>query len=194
MRISGFLALAALALAGCSRMADPAPQQTATSVLDRSPSAADLAAASAAAGLSDEGDLGGDPGAGATAPALPASAGPPPSFTQRDPAKVLAAWAAAVTARDWGTVRAFWGDAGARSGLPERAFARQWGTLVAPQVSVGPGDQEGAAGSIYYTAPVTITDGKRRIDGEVVLRRVNDVDGASPEQLRWHIESSTLKP
>ncbi len=55
-------------------------------------------------------------------------------------------------------------------------------------------EQEGAAGSSYYTAPVTITDGARRLSGEVVLRRANDVPGATPEQLRWHIESSTLEP
>jgi hypothetical protein len=53
------------------------------------------------------------------------------------------------------------------------------------------GESEGAAGSIYYTAPVTIIDGARRLTGEVVLRRVNDVPGATPEQLRWHIESTT---
>jgi len=30
--------------------------------------------------------------------------------------------------------------------------------------------------------------------GEIVIRRVNDVDGASDEQLRWHIESTTIDP
>ena len=42
--------------------------------------------------------------------------------------------------------------------------------------------------------PVTITDGNRVLQGEVVLRRVNDVSGASPEQLRWHIDTTTLTP
>ncbi len=90
-------------------------------------------------------------------------------------------------------VRAFWGDLGARSGLSETDFAARWAGLHYPKVTFGKGESEGAAGSIYYTAPVTITDGSRIITGEVVLRRVNDVDGATSEQLRWHIESTTLK-
>jgi hypothetical protein len=58
---------------------------------------------------------------------------------------------------------------------------------------------EGAAGSSYYTAPATITgiraDGsKATLKGEVVLRRVNDVPGATPEQLAWHIEQVNLTP
>ena len=56
---------------------------------------------------------------------------------------------------------------------------------------------EGAAGSSYYTAPVTVTssdkDGRPvRIEGEAVLRRVNDVPGATPAQLRWHMDKVTL--
>ncbi|WP_421850788.1 hypothetical protein [Novosphingobium sp.] len=125
------------------------------------------------------------------APPQPAPARPPSS---RDPDEVLRAWGAAIEARDWTMVRAFWGDHGARSGVSETDFAAQWAGLHYPKVTFGKGDSEGAAGSIYYTAPVTITDGSRVIAGEVVLRRVNDVDGATPEQLRWHIESTTLKP
>ena len=61
-------------------------------------------------------------------------------------------------------------------------------------MTVGKGESEGAAGSLYYTAPVTVTDGTRVLKGDVVLRRVNDVPGATEEQLRWHIESTTLTP
>lgn len=112
----------------------------------------------------------------------------------RDPAEVLAAWGKAVEMRDWETVRAYWGDKGARSGLNERAFAAKWSTLLDPRVTVGKGESEGAAGSLYYTAPVTVADGTRVLKGDVVLRRVNDVPGATEEQLRWHIESTTLTP
>jgi hypothetical protein len=59
---------------------------------------------------------------------------------------------------------------------------------------VDKGDGEGGAGSLYYTAPVRISDGARRLAGEIVIRRVNDVDGATAEQLRWHIESTTIEP
>ena len=62
-----------------------------------------------------------------------------------------------------------------------------------PEFEISPGIGEGAAGSLYYTAPVVLIDGKERIAGEVVLRRVNDVPGATAEDLRWHIESHTLE-
>ena len=45
-------------------------------------------------------------------------------------------------------------------------FRAAWNRLNDPVVEVGPGQQEGAAGSSYYTAPVTITDGARRLSGE----------------------------
>lgn len=116
-----------------------------------------------------------------------------PSMAKR-PEEVLDALAAAIEARDWHSVRAFWGDKGARSGMDAATFAEVWGSLKSPSVVVGEGQQEGAAGSIYYTAPVVITDGERTISGEVVLRRTNNVPGATSEQLRWHVDSTTLKP
>lgn len=139
--------------------------------------------------------------------ALPEAIAPAPSATptaeiaapgkpseSRDPVEVLKDWGDAVQLRDWPTVRAYWGDAGARSGLSDKAFAARWSSLLDPKVTIYKGEQEGAAGSLYYTAPVRIIDGPRTVRGEVVLRRVNDVDGATDEQLRWHIESSTLEP
>lgn len=116
-----------------------------------------------------------------------------PSLAKR-PEDVLDAFAAAIEARDWRSVRAFWADKGDRSGMDDAMFVETWGRLKAPSVVISEGQQEGAAGSIYYTAPVVITDGDRTITGEVILRRVNNVPGASAEQLRWHIDSTTLKP
>lgn len=126
------------------------------------------------------------------APTVPAA--PAALSTSRDPAQVLLGWARAVSLRDWDAAFAYWGEHGEASGMTAAQFRGAWDRLRDPVVDVGPGQQEGAAGSSYYTAPVTITDGARRISGEVVLRRVNDVPGATPEQLRWHIESSTLEP
>lgn len=128
------------------------------------------------------------------APSEMAPSGPGRPSYARNPADAMDAIAATIEARDWKALRAFWGDKGERSGLSEQAFAARWSTLLAPLVTVGTGTQEGAAGSLYYTAPVTIVDGNRTIRGEVTIRRVNDVDGASPEQLRWHVESTTLAP
>lgn len=169
------LALPVLTVAGCERPAPSAvPESPASKSLPISPaSTAPIAPAEI-------------PVEAAAKPGLPP--------TSRDPDTVLRAWADAVEARDWTTVRAFWGDHGARSGLSEAAFARQWSSLRQPRVILSKGDGEGGAGSLYYTAPVRIADGTRTISGEIVIRRVNDVDGASPEQLRWHIESTTLAP
>lgn len=65
------------------------------------------------------------------------------------------------------------------------------------KVEALPGTLEGAAGSLYYTSQITITAQNTagapvRYEGEVVLRRVNDVPGASADQLHWHINSVTL--
>ena len=45
------------------------------------------------------------------------------------------------------------------------------------------------------TVDAQLDDGKQqRFTGQYVVRRVNDVPGASADQLRWHIDSATLKP
>ncbi|MBO0749955.1 MAG: hypothetical protein J2O44_05955 [Porphyrobacter sp.] len=65
-----------------------------------------------------------------------------------------------------------------------------------PTVKIGQLQQEGAAGSSYCTVGGTLTDAaqssKAPRKGEIVLKRVNDVPGATPEQLRWTIQSSTF--
>ncbi len=76
-------------------------------------------------------------------------------------------------------------------------FAANFAGMKDITVAIPTGTTEGAAGSIYYTAPVTIIetdeDGRPiRMEGEAVLRRVNDVDGATPAQLRWHFGRLTL--
>ena len=60
-----------------------------------------------------------------------------------------------------------------------------------------PYDQEGAAGSIYIMVPLTLTATDKagkpvRYSGPITLRRVNDVDGASAAQLRWHMVQGAL--
>lgn len=76
-------------------------------------------------------------------------------------------------------------------------FASRFEGLDEIAVAVPSGTMEGAAGSFYYTAPVTITandtEGRPvRYEGEAVLKRVNDVPGATAKQMRWHIEEITL--
>ena len=122
---------------------------------------------------------------------------PPPE--SRDPQVVLAFWRKALETHDYATARGVWGNHGEASKQTPAAFAAAWDKYRIIDITPGKGDQEGAAGSLYYEAPVTVTglrrDGKPyNLAGTITLRRVNDVAGATPEQLRWHIESSTLKP
>ena len=171
-----------IALAALTACAKPAPDQ----------------AAPVPSGFASDGDAasaGASPSAAApasvTPPAKQVTAAPSES---RDPAKVVIAWAKAMTVKDWSSAYLYWGDHGARSGLTPAQFAAKWGKLANPEFELHPGTTEGAAGSLYYTAPIVLIDGQRHVPGEIVLRRVNDVDGASAEQLRWHIESLTAGP
>ena len=173
--------LGALVLAGCAK---PAPEGADTQALASS-------AAQAAAAASSE-----VPAAASASPAAekPAAPAPEAPSTSRDPGKVVIAWAKAMTLKQWDAAYLYWGDHGQRSGLTPQQFAAKWGKLANPEFELHPGQKERAAGSSYYTAPIVLIDGKRHVRGEIVLRRVNDVDGASAEQLRWHIESLTVSP
>jgi len=76
-----------------------------------------------------------------------------------------------------------------------RGYARTAWTHVTP---LPPFAAEGAAGSIYAGIRVRVdarlVDGTRqRFVGNYTLRRVNDVDGSTPAQRRWHIEGAKLK-
>ena len=76
-------------------------------------------------------------------------------------------------------------------------FTQQFADLGKITVAIPTGTVEGAAGSLYYSGPITITANDTsgrpvRYEGEAVLRRVNDVDGATPEQLRWHFDQLKL--
>lgn len=149
------------------------------------------------AGLKAGGD---EPAAAPASPATPTTASSSPETATVAPAaaatpeRALLEWAAAIERRDWPAVRGLWGNHGDDSGLTVAAFAARWDKLAKPRVTVGRGSQEGAAGSLYYSAPVRIVDGQRIIAGEVTIRRVNDVDGATREQLRWHFDPGTREP
>lgn len=67
------------------------------------------------------------------------------------------------------------------------------------EVDIGePGRIEGAAGSLYISIPIQIDAHKAgedvHLSGEATLRRVNDVPGATPEQLSWRITRIDLQP
>lgn len=109
---------------------------------------------------------------------------------------VLLSFARAIELKEFGQAWALLSPADRQKWSKPR-FAAMFADLGKITVAIPSGTMEGAAGSSYYTAPVTITandkDGRPvRIEGEAVLRRANDVPGATAAQLRWHFERLTL--
>lgn len=122
----------------------------------------------------------------ATSDANRADALPLPGPEDKDPQALLSYWKQAVEARDYVAANAAW-----RSGVKPALIPQGPSPAV---VTFGEGQQEGAAGSLYFTAPVTVmlddANGKRiPIRGTLIASRVNHVDGASAEQLSWRIVS-----
>ncbi len=187
-----FAGTGALALAACS---GSAPDALATQ---------DTAAVSESAPSSATGE------AAATSPTVAAAIPvPPPPATVPIPAiqlsteeeksekgarMVVQTWARALETRQFGLAWEQFGNPPAS----RAAYARWWQRYRTIRVSLGRGIGDAGMGSLYYTVPATLTGtttaGKPfRLHGDVMLRRVNDVDGATPEQLRWHIGSADLK-
>lgn len=126
-----------------------------------------------------------------------AGCGPAPKGMEAA-AAVVRRYYSAIDARDYATAWSQWGDDG-RPGQTLAAFEQGFAHTRSTRVTIGrlePGD--GGAGSIYQPVPVTVEatldDGSRqRFVGTYVVRRVNDVDGATAAQLRWHLDSAQLK-
>jgi hypothetical protein len=80
------------------------------------------------------------------------------------------------------------------AGAPPRTdFDRHFSKYSDLKVSVGnAGDQEGAAGSIYLSVPITVSGNAKgehvSRSATVILRRVNDVPGSTEAQRHWHIQ------
>jgi len=117
-----------------------------------------------------------------------------------DAAAVVARYYQAIDRGDFRTAYRSWGGKGAASGKTYAAFARGFARTARTRVVLGrPGRAEGAAGSTFVEIPVdvraTLKNGRaQHFRGSYVLRRVNDVPGATPAQRRWHLSSATLRP
>ena len=108
----------------------------------------------------------------------------------RDCKTVLSFYADALHAELYGEAARVWGKDWRVSAatLEKRYSADQPVTLELGEISV-----EGGAGSLYCeVAAVLKTNGNQPRTGKITLRRVNDVPGATAEQLRWHITDSTF--
>lgn len=135
------------------------------------------------------------------APQVPqASPSSPPALTpqaskgEKGARAVLLTWARALENGDYDLAwEQFRHPPAGRNG-----YAKWWRRYRTITVAVGDGTVEGAAGSLYYEVPATLTGETvggepYRLTGTVILRRVNDVDGATPDQLAWHIDTADLK-
>ena len=145
-----------------------------------------------------------------SAPAIPASpvsptpAAVPPtpeSGTSVAAAKtVIDAYFAALATGHYEQAYRMWGGNGEASGMSLAQFTASFTKYkIYDGTAYRPGEIEGAAGSAYIEFPVTVTGllakgGGFHLSGPMTLRRVNDVDGSTPEQRHWHIASSGLKP
>lgn len=189
-RFAAMLAVVpALMLAGCDRTADPAAEKR-----DLAPTSSDPAP------LPDAPQPGEPAATSAPAPAAP-DLTPPKLVPEAERGEtgarsLLLSFARAIELKEFGQAWSLLSPADRRA-LPRDRFAAQFADLGEITVAVPTGSMEGAAGSLIYTAPITITaddrDGRPiRYEGEVVLRRVNDVPGATPAQLRWHFQTLTL--
>ena len=138
-----------------------------------------------------------DSGAASKAPDLaPPILTPEAERGEKGARNVLLSFARAIELKQFGQAWALLSPAD-KAKWSRADFATMFADLGKITVAVPTGTMEGAAGSSYYTAPVTITaddkDGRPvRIEGEAVLRRANDVPGATAAQLRWHFEKVTL--
>ncbi len=140
------------------------------------------------------------PPADADSPAHTPSASVADSLGAEAAADVVRRYYAAIDARDYRRAYARWGEGGPADGQTYDAFAAGFTETASVAAEVGlPSDPEGAAGSIFVTVPVivrarTTSGDDQTFTGTYTVRRVNDVPGATPAQLRWHLESADLRP
>jgi len=174
MRRAALLAL--VALAGCGSPEQPAAPQ---------PSEAAAPAPQAA------------PAAPSPAPAPTLTPVPQPTrdlavLESRDCRTVVQAYLDALARGDFAFAARVWDDPVVDDARLRALFTG----YKAPTIAISGIEQEGAAGSLYCTVSGTLTDagGPARAaqKGEIVLKRVNDVPGATERQLRWTIRSSTF--
>jgi len=157
------LALALLA-AGCGANDGPAPeaQQTAT------------------------------PSLGTSEPELPPQVADFPALASKDCVDVAQFYFEALGGGEYAQAALVWDDPVIDGARLQAVF----GAYKEPQIEWTEPFVEGAAGSAYCTVSGKLTDAqdpaKPLREGTLLLRRVNDVPGATPDQLRWTLRSSTF--
>jgi hypothetical protein len=134
----------------------------------------------------------------ASAPGADTTAAAPDTTPPANPADAVRKYYAYLEAKDYPRAYAMWGLDGLASKQTYAEFVDGFAHTAHTSVTVtDPVSIEGAAGSSYAEVRVrvdaTTRDGTtQRFGGAYVVRRVNDVPGATPAQLRWHFDSARL--
>jgi hypothetical protein len=203
--------VALLALAACGpsapktpSAAQPAPPAAASPLTPAVPAAPVEAQPAAPSAVKD------DPNAPYTPPApgqpgglpddrTPISEAPFTPQSAQGAANVVQTYYALIEEKSYGRAWALRSGSAQASDLSRDVFAHGFAAYGQYHANIGaPGEMEGAAGSSFVDVPVQVYG--RKADGApfnqlgtVTLRRVNDVDGSTAEQRRWHIEKIELK-
>jgi hypothetical protein len=132
------------------------------------------------------------------APALGEGAKLPPQaadfseLASQDCAEVVEFYLEAISSREYAQAALVWDDPVVDAARLEAVF----GSYQEAQVEWTEPFVEGAAGTLHCTISGKLTDAldpaKLMREGTLLLRRSNDVPGATPDQLRWTLQSSTF--
>ena len=124
----------------------------------------------------------------------------PDTSAPTGPADAVRKYYAFLEAKDYARAYAMWGEQGLASKQTYDEFVRGFAGTAHTRVSVtDPVSIEGAAGSSFAEVRVRVeastTAGEvQHFTGAYVVRRTNDVPGATAEQLRWHFDAARLEP
>ena len=115
-----------------------------------------------------------------------------PTLSSKDCAEVVEFYLEALSSHEYPQAALVWDDPVIDAARLEAVF----GSYQEAQVEWTEPFVEGAAGTLYCTISGKLTDArdpaKPLQEGTLLLRRVNDVPGATPDQLRWTLQSSTF--
>ena len=195
-----FLAPACAFVAGCSAQSSPDAGNQAEKAPHAAPPAnaatpQDNAFAEAPLDPPEPGEPGGLPD-----DRTPISEAPFTETSAQGAANVVQTYQGLLEAGRYGEAWRLWSDGGRASGMSEAEFAASFGRYREYHARIGaPGEIEGAAGSLFVEVPVQVygrlQDGRPfNMLGPMILRRVNHVPGSTPEQRRWHIAESGIRP
>lgn len=113
------------------------------------------------------------------------------------PQAKLQAWADFVELGDFEQAASVWGASETTDArMPEQVIAAR-GPYSSINVEYTDSEIQGAAGSQYFETTITVDavteDGNPiRFEGPITLKRVNDVPGATDEELAWHYDRGSL--